>query len=389
MSLGLSELRLPPDCAYAASMQSFSMHKCLSVTLLFIGAALPGAAQFPQQTCTSNPFMDGCPAAEENRKNQELMSHKWWEEHPELLNPKLPGAKQLTPTAKPVAADNDWRRPRLAQPLPANWPRWTFAQPDAGALVGMKLKALGQSPVLAELLGSDLSRHWQASVPQVDEVWVSIRPLPGGKTEAVMLFSGAVDSVAADLWSKGVTVCYLDKKTLLAGEWNAVNRALARVIAAAPNSFSKRAGELWPANDLWMIAGGRMINQILPPTTDTAGLTGVSVGMSLQSRVSIDMLLTAAPAETARLAAKFAKDPEELALGPVTVEKTLRGVSVRAALDPSQLPDALKQQITDQIRPLMNLAGAPPAGATPSNDGAIVIQGLDDGPRTIPVQKQR
>jgi hypothetical protein len=371
------------------------MHKSLSVALLFIGTALPAAAQLPQQNCMSNPFMDGCPAAEENRKTQEMWNKKpWWEEHPELLNPKVPGSKQVSTTVKPspAPADYDWKRPRLAQPLPTNWPRWTFAQPDAGALVGMKLTALIQSPVLAVLLGADVSKQWQASVPQLDEVWISIRPLPAQKTEAVMLLIGpAVDSIAADLWNKGVTVCFLDKKTLLVGEWNAVNRALARVIAAAPTSFSRRAGELWPGNDIWMIVSPQMVNQLLPPPADIAGITGASLGMSLQNKFTVDMLLTAAtPAETARLAAKFTQNPAELGLGQVSVEKTLRGVSVRAALDPGQLPDALRQQITDQIRPLMELAGRPPvaSSASPSNSGAIVIEGLDDGPRTIPVHNK-
>ncbi len=168
----------------------------------------------------------------------------------------------------------------------------------------MKLTALLQSPVLASLLGADVPNQWRASIPPLDEVWVSIRPLPAQKpaaqqTEAVMLLIGpAVDSIAADLRNKGVTVCFLDQRTLLAGEWNAVHRALARVIAATPASFSKRAGELWAANDVWMIAGRQMVNQMLQPGANTAGLTGASLGLSLQNKVAIDMLLTAATPPT-------------------------------------------------------------------------------------------
>jgi hypothetical protein len=73
-------------------------------------------------------------------------------------------------------------------------------------------------------------------------------------------------------------------------------------------------------------------------------------------------------------------------MGEVKVEKSVGGVSVRASLDPAQLPDALRRQITDQMRPVLDLTGPPPASAAASS-GAIVIQGLDDGPRTIPVQK--
>ena len=43
-------------------MQSFNMHKYLSVMLLFFG---PAWAQIPARNCMSNPMMDGCPAAEQ------------------------------------------------------------------------------------------------------------------------------------------------------------------------------------------------------------------------------------------------------------------------------------------------------------------------------------
>jgi len=330
-------------------------------------------------------MMDGCPMAEEARKTQEMFNKpKWWEEHPELLNPKVPGSnptatpRPVTPKPNPIA-DTDWKRPRLTRPLAADWPRWTFAPQDADVLVGMKLTALVQSPI---------GKQWQASAPQLDEIWVSIRASSGQKNEAIMLLMGpAVESIATDLRSKGVTVCFLDKRTLLVGEWNSVNRALGRVIAGAPGPMSKRAGELWANNDLWLIAGRQMVNQMLPPNTDTAGLTGASMGLSLQNKVAVNLLLTAAtPAETARWASKLSENPADLGLGDVKVEKTLRGVSVQAALDPAQLPDALKRQIADQMRPLLDIAGPPPASAAAAS-GHIVIQGLEEGPRTIPVQK--
>jgi hypothetical protein len=386
-------------------MQSFTMRKSLSVMLLFVGGAW---AQIPERNCMSNPMMDGCPAAEQARKTQEMWNKKpWWEEHPELLNPKVPGStsstsnqptpSKMTTAARPnPVADTDWKRPRLAKALAADWPRWTFAQPEAGALIGMKLTALLQSPVLGALVGVDIGKQWQGSAPQIDEVWVSLRMLPGQKTEAVMLLIGpAVESIATDLRSKGVTVCFLDKKTLLVGEWNPVNQALGRVIAGTPGPMSKRAGELWSSSDLWLIAGRQMVNQVMAANADTAGLTGASMGMSFQGKVAINMLLTAAtPAESARWLSKLKQNPSDLGLGEVSVEKTVSGVSVRAAFDPAQMPDAVRRQITDQIRPVLDMAG--PAAATSASassggagsSGAIVIEGLDEGTRTIPVQKR-
>jgi hypothetical protein len=66
----------------------------------------------------------------------------------------------------------------------------------------------------------------------------------------------------------------------------------------------------------------------------------------------------------------------------VSIEKNVSGISVRAAFDPAQLPDALKRQIADQLRPALDIPATPPAASA-----SIVLQGLDDGPKTIPVQK--
>jgi hypothetical protein len=110
--------------------------------------------------------------------------------------------------------------------------------------------------------------------------------------------------------------------------------------------------------------------------------------LSLKDKVAINLLLTGAtPVDTARWASKLSHNPGDLGLGDVTVEKTQRGVSVRAAFDPAQLPDGLRRQISEQIRPVLDLAGPTPASEAVSRH-AIVIQGLDDGPRTIPLEKQ-
>ena len=131
------------------------MHKQVSLMLLVAGTVWTQI--IPERNCMSNPMMNGCPAAEEARKTQELLNKKpWWEEHPELLNQKVAGSATTKPNPTPVA-DSDWKRPRLTKALAADWPRWTFAQPDAGALVGMKL------PALMQFAGA-------ARGPQIDEV---------------------------------------------------------------------------------------------------------------------------------------------------------------------------------------------------------------------------
>ena len=364
------------------------------LTLLFITGTV--YAQIPDRNCLSNPFMTGCPQDEQSRKLQELTSKPIdWSKTPGvsgLQNKTVtPGTKRLAPVApvqRPVADNRDWRLPRLAAPLPEDWPRWTFAQPDAGAVVGMKLNNLLKSPVLndilASFLGPEMWKKWQTAAPPVDEIWISLKGGPEGRPSAVMLLIGApLESTAVDLRSKGATVCFLDTRTLLAGEWSAVNDSLQRVVAGTSSPIGKRAGTLWSKNDVWMIVGRQMLTDLLPPNTPTAGITGASLGIRFQDKISVDMLLTAAtPAEAARLAAKFRQNPNELGLGDVTVEKTVQGVRAQASFDAKQMPEALRHQLVDQLRPLLDNMGQKSATK------AVVIQGLDDGPRTIPEQRQ-
>lgn len=360
------------------------MHKYACVALLWVSSAW---AQIPERNCMSNPMMAGCPAAEQARKTQEMMSKHAWENLPgmpgssqpaqQVSGPQpTPQPRTATPAANRAAADSDWKRPRLAAALPANWPRWNFAPPDSGALIGMKLSALIQSPVFAALLGDSADALRTSPVP-ADEVWVSITT--GPKPESVMLFVGpGVESIATELRSKGVTVCFLDRQSVLAGEWSSVNRALQRVSAGVPGPFAKRAAELWAHDDLWILTGPQMSAQVVPASAK--GVTGASLGMSFQNKISAEMLLNSAtPAETAKLAGKLRENPADLGLGEATVESTARGVLVKASLDAAQLPESLRNQIAEQVRPLLG-------SQAQASSNKIVIQGLDDGPKTISVK---
>jgi hypothetical protein len=352
--------------------------------LLIAGSAW---AQIPERNCMSDPFMKGCPAEEQSRKMQELMNKRVDLNAAPGLYPatasRTEQPRSVVPTQNPAVADTDWKRPRLAKALPPDWPRWTFAQPDPGALIGMKLKSLAQSPALGGILGADVMNQFRTAVPPVDEVWLSMSPVRGRQPESVMLLVGpALESAAADLRSKGATVCFLDERNLLVGEWSAVNRALQRVLAGAPGVLAKRAGELWSKNDLWVIVGHQMLTGLLPANTATSGITGASLGLSFQDKIAVDMVITAAtPVDTTRLAAQLGKNPDDLGLGDVNIEKTVHGVSARATIDPNKLPEPLRRQI-EQLRPLLE------AAAHTSANKAVVIQGLDGGPKTIPAQRQ-
>ncbi len=71
------------------------------------------------------------------------------------------------------------------------------------------------------------------------------------------------------------------------------------------------------------------------------------------------------------------------------VHKVANGVNAHAELAFDKLPESMRKQISEQILPVIDLVAQrrPQVINGQSTKGAIVIEGLDDGPRVIPAQK--
>jgi len=271
--------------------------KTCAVTLIFLaGTAL--AQEIPQRNCLSDPFMKGCPAEEQAQKIRE-QTEKWKDLKPEQLGIHPPTAQKqgsVQPQPRPpvqarvaVVDDNDWKRPRLTKPLAPDWPRWTFAPSDSSMVVGMKLQALLQSPILRNILGADAWKKAQAAAPPVTEVWLWVRVATARQPDTVMLLIGSgLDTIGADLRSQGGTVCFLDGQTMLVGDYDAVNESLQGVITSQPVKFAQRASELWAKNDMWVIANRQMLKGLLPANTGLTGISGLSMGMTFQDKLTAD-----------------------------------------------------------------------------------------------------
>jgi len=224
----------------------------------------------------------------------------------------------------------------------------------------------------------------------MDEARISLRQNTQQPPESVLLLIGpALGPIAADLRSKGATVFFLDSQSLLVGEWNAVNRALQRVAApaATPGPLERRARELWVNDDVWFVANGAFASSLLGPNTAVpTGVSRISIGMSWREKLTFDLLLhTVNPTDADRLAERYRRSPGELGLpggeGGVRIQKSSDGVSARLSLEASQIPDSLRQQLAEQLRPVLQLARQ---GTPHPARKAVVIQGLDNGPRVVP-----
>lgn len=254
----------------------------------------------------------------------------------------------------------------------------------------MKLKPLLASPLFKDLFAGAGAETLQAATAPVDEVWIAMRNNAQRRPEAVLLLLGPdLETVGADLRSKGVTVCFVDRHAMLAGEWSAVDRALARVLApaSAASGVDRRARELWVNDDVWFIADRSLVSAMTGAAHSAlpGDVTRLSLGINLGEKLTFDVLLhTSDAAGAARVAARFKDQPVLPGLpegvGAAQLEKLPGGVRAHATLDLTQMPDGVRAQMREQFQPVMdmirNSSRRPVANA-------VVIEGLDNGPRVI------
>jgi hypothetical protein len=363
------------------------MRKISAIATAFLLCIPAATAQnqpwLPKTDCKVTPWLDGCPDADKF-KNIDLSKINGTAIAP------IAGPRQTTAPQPPVrtpapAAQVDWRRPISPKPLAANWARWKFAPPDASLVLGIKVKALIESPLFKDLFAG-------VAATAVDEVWISLRTASNGRPDAAMLLLGpALEPVAADLRSKGVTVCFVDERSLLVGEWNAVNRALQRVLSpAAANPMDRRVRQLWDNYDVSILVDRSLASSFLAAGGQDglpASVSRMSMGMSIQDKLTFDLLFhTVRTTDAGRLAARYGKETSALGLpegaGAQETHKVApEGLSVRVTLDITQMPEPLRRQLSAQFRPVFDIVRT--KTEKPAAKG-VVIQGLDDGPRVVP-----
>jgi hypothetical protein len=338
----------------------------------------------PKPDCKVTPWLDGCPDADKF-KNIDLSKFTGPTITP-VAGPRQASAPQrLVQTAPAAATQVDWRRPISPKPLAADWPRWKFAPADASLVLGIKVKALFESLLFKDLFAG-------VAPTTVEEVWISLRTASNGRPDAAMLLLGpALEPVATELRSKGVTVCFVDERSLLAGEWNAVDRALQRVLnPTAANPMDRRVRELWDNYDVSIVVDQSLASSFLAAGGQAAlpaSVSRVSMGMSIRDKLAFDLLLhTAKAADASLLAARYGKETSALGLpegaGAQEVHNVVPGgLSVRVTLDATQMPEPLRRQLSAQFGPVVDMVRA--KTEKPAAKG-VVIQGLDDGPRVVP-----
>jgi cell division septation protein DedD len=316
-----------------------------------------------------------------------------------------------------------------AQSLPSNW---SFAHPDATALIGIDVRILRESAA-GQSFGSEFEKSGLGMVhfpgmellKEVDQVFLSS---PGAKAVRknenppfLIAVTGhfaaehlrqvlhgphkiyrGVNIYTSGEGAKATNLAALDERTILAGDPVSLRGAIDRRSqrAAAPNALRERAAALAAANDFWLIAtlspeDFKAANAQFAPMASE--INGLETGISVHDGFNLEMNLATRSPETAVMLSELVSTQVRQAtagkLDNQQAAEFLRALRIDSEGDRMRVKLALtKEEMERQIKTIQTAraaATAPKPQPKPKvEDNApktIKIFGLDDGVREIPL----
>ena len=289
---------------------------------------------------------------------------------------------------------------------------WRFADPSAVLVGGVNVGALTSSKlvrnVLLELVGKmGQNPEVLKAMDQASSVSRISFSLGEGKGEpsVLMLVEGNLDDAAAARMIQGkLEMRRLDLNTVLMGSAADLNQAATRMNATQPvlrASLQRQALALARSNDLW-IAGAI-------PAVGGAKLAipmeSLSLGLNLQTDVLLDLNVNMTTVKAAQDLVKQIQQgkKDELAKIGATLEASVAGTAAKVhfAMNGDQVAKAMGEAwshgVGQQMSGILGMAGMAAAAANASQAAPtpapaptrknVVIYGLEDGPREIPLTK--
>jgi len=265
-----------------------------------------------------------------------------------------------------------------AAPLPAGQAMARLPHSNAGVLLSVRPKALLGSKWLGNLVfGPEGASALATAAPALpDEVRLSVASGTDGRMSVLMLFSApppALVNVGDAFRRKGVTACFVDLNTLLAGEYADVSAAVQRMLApqGAPTGPSPLPGseEMAQAADVWLTVRREFAEAMLRSRGSgvnlPAGVSGISLAMRLRESLDLDALIHTTNAAVAdKLLADVHRDlPNALALAQaggsppellkkLKAAKTRRCVMMGLSIELSEIPAPLVEQLRSALAPI-------------------------------------
>jgi hypothetical protein len=292
---------------------------------------------------------------------------------------------------------------------------WRFAHPGATLVGGFRVKAVLDSSLVNTLIAQATAKDpssgamvgmMRAALGGVSEVRFSVRDMGKGKNPDVLaLVTGMVDDSMASAMTQGkTTVRRIDANTLLVGEGQSLEDAVARLGKPA-TGLQARALERSKAlanHDMWIAGTLPELPTMSIPMLDS--LRGLALGISIQNDLRVEVALDMNSAKTAEdlVSAARRSQVKQPGLG-AALQSEVDGSTARFqfAMPGDQVIQAVKQGLEQggAQSPLAGLLGTSlpsfksatpaPAAAPEPMRGTIRIYGLDEGTREIKAEPRQ
>jgi hypothetical protein len=273
---------------------------------------------------------------------------------------------------------------------------WRFAHPHPDLLIGMDLESLLGSELMRTLL-----RQWAgklgATTKEQDQM---LAGLGDAKRILISIYNkdmlammvGKIGNLPQGPQTGGLQFTRLSEDTALMGTEGGSFGALTRLkLAPLPNAQQDEAKLMARTYDFWVWGRADRLAGLGAGANGNTPVKKIKLGVSFRDGFNLQMVLdTPDGASAAHLLAEMQKG------APSGMTGAVEGNSVRYAmvLDRDRalqrfagfMTDSLGKQFAPLIAAARQMSAGHGAGARPSA-GKIVIDGLDDGPKEVPLKQ--
>jgi hypothetical protein len=274
---------------------------------------------------------------------------------------------------------------------------WRFAHPHPDLLIGMDLESLLRSDLMRTLL-RDWAGKLGATPKEQDQM---LAGLGDSKRLLISIFNkdvlammvGNIGNLPEGGLPGGLRFTRLSTDTVLMGSDGGSFGAMTRLkLPPSPNAQQEEPKLMARTHDFWIWGRPDRLAGPGPGTAGTSPITKMKMGLTLRDGFNFQMILdTPDAASAARLLEGMQRT------SPRGMKGAVEGNSVRYAMVLDRdaalqrfagfMTDSVGKQFAPLIAAARQMSARQPA--TPRPAGKIIIDGLDDGPKEVPVPQRQ
>lgn len=275
---------------------------------------------------------------------------------------------------------------------------WRLIHPQPDLLIGMNLANLVESDVARTLL-SEWTGKLGATQAEQEKLLASL----GNLTEAVVsvhqkeliaVLIGRLDDFPESAQIGGMQCMRVSADTVMLGSPDALRWALHRQKFALPATAQlNEVQQLNYAYQFWAWAKPGALASLGQGMRGNSPITKIKFGANLKDGFRMDMIVDATDAAAAK---RMLESSSKSA--PRDLQASLEGTSVHyvMALDRGAtfarfggfMTDSVGKQFAPLLAAARQIAGSKASAAARPSPGKIVIEGLDDGPKEVPLEQK-